>query len=99
MKRIKCVAIAFLLDHFDCKWRFDNEGSDGLAVLGILHADYTDVAYESVGEKTIFDLEGMDVFSAADDKIFDSSGDGYVAFLSDRRFVSCLITEFSGTQW
>ena len=43
-----------------------------------------------MGQKTVFDLEGVDVFAAADDQVFDAAGYGYVAVGGEGGFVACL---------
>lgn len=41
-------------------------------------------------EQAVFDLEGVDVFAAADDEVFDAAGDGYVAVWGEGAFVAGL---------
>lgn len=43
-----------------------------------------------MGQKTVFDLERVDVFAAADDQVFNAAGYGYVAVWGEGGFVACL---------
>jgi hypothetical protein len=67
-----------------------HERSDYLSVFFIGDANDGYLLDSVVREETVFDLEGVDVFAAADDEVFDAAGDGYIAFRVHGGFVAGL---------
>ena len=61
-----------------------------LPVSLIRDTDDRNVPDSRMGQKTVFDLEGVDVFATADDEVFDAAGYGNVAVCGEGGFVACL---------
>lgn len=68
----------------------NHAGRDDLSIALIRKPDDADFSDAGVAEDAVFDFEGVDVFAAADDEVFDAAGDLDVAVGGHAGFVAGL---------